>query len=475
MPTPAPSVLWLVQGKETLPSVRFRVMPFLRQAQALGLEADAVRYPKTFFARVAFHLLGAGAGLAASRKVDVCIVQKRLLSRLELALLRRRCHKLVYDFDDAVWTDQQHSSPPGGGIHWQRFLAQQEAFDHFVAGNEYLASAIRSHAPVLTLASPLDTSVYTPALHPESTPQALNVVPVASPDASSLHAATAPEAASEAPTRHSDNAPVVAAHVPNEAALHAETVPGTSLGPADNAPVVAAHAPNEAALHAEAAPGTSLGPADNAPVVANAHVAAVVVSGKASGKDCGKECGKASGKDCEAATLGNSRSPVIGWMGTDSYFDELLVVAPAIVAATGRLIRVVSNRPPVGALASLCEFHLWTPEGELELLRSFDIGLMPLTDTPYTRGKCGFKLLQYMACGVVPVASGVGFNREIITHGVNGMLVDSPDAWAEHLQTLLHDAPLRQRLAQEARKTVVERFDVRPAARRLFQALGLLD
>lgn len=454
MPTPAPSVLWLVQGKETLPSVRFRVMPFLRQAQALGLEADAVRYPKTFFARVAFHLLGAGAGLAASRKVDVCIVQKRLLSRLELALLRRRCHKLVYDFDDAVWTDQQHSSPPGGGIHWQRFLAQQEAFDHFVAGNEYLASAIHSHAPVLTLASPLDTSVYTPALHPESTPQALNVVPVASPDASSLHAETAPEAASEAPTRHSDNAPVVAAHVPNEAALHAET-----------------------------APGTSLGPADNAPVVAGVHVAAVVVSGKAagkasgkaSGKDCGKECGKASGKDCEAATLGNSRSPVIGWMGTDSYFDELLVVAPAIVAATGRLIRVVSNRPPVGALASLCEFHLWTPEGELELLRSFDIGLMPLTDTPYTRGKCGFKLLQYMACGVVPVASGVGFNREIITHGVNGMLVDSPDAWAEHLQTLLHDAPLRQRLAQEARKTVVERFDVRPAARRLFQALGLLD
>lgn len=473
MPTPAPSILWLVQGKETLPSVRFRVIPFLRQAQALGLEADAVRYPKTFFARVAFHLLGAGAGLAASRKVDVCIVQKRLLSRLELALLRCRCHKLVYDFDDAVWTDQQHSSPPGGGIHWQRFLAQQEAFDHFVAGNEYLASAIRSHTPVLTLASPLDTSVYTPALHPESTTQTLNVVPVASPEASSLHAETAPEATSEAPTRHSDNAFVVDdVHAPSVAALHAEAVPGTSLGPADNASVVDdVHAPTVAVLHAEAAPVTATRCNENAPVGAGVHVTAVVVSGKASGKECSKECSK----DCEAATRGEDRSPVIGWMGTDSYFDELLVVAPAIVAATGRPIRVVSNRPPVGALASLCEFHLWTPEGELDLLRSFDIGLMPLTDTPYTRGKCGFKLLQYMACGVVPVASGVGFNREIISHGVNGMLVDSPDAWAEHLQTLLHDAPLRQRLAQEARKTVVERFDVRPAARRLFQALGLLD
>ncbi|MDR1241245.1 MAG: glycosyltransferase, partial [Deltaproteobacteria bacterium] len=94
-----------------------------------------------------------------------------------------------------------------------------------------------------------------------------------------------------------------------------------------------------------------------------------------------------------------------------------------------------------------------------ELLQSFDIGLMPLEDTPYTRGKGGFKLLQYMACGVVPVASAVGMNKEIITHGRDGFLVRKGESWKPYVESLLN-SELRAKMGEEARKTVCTRFDL---------------
>ena len=98
---------------------------------------------------------------------------------------------------------------------------------------------------------------------------------------------------------------------------------------------------------------------------------------------------------------------------------------------------------------------------------------MPLTDDAYTRGKCGFKLLQYMATGAVPVASDVGFNREIVRHGENGLLVREPGDWARHVAALAEDPAMRARLSAAARKTVVERFSLDKTAKKLWTALGL--
>ena len=97
----------------------------------------------------------------------------------------------------------------------------------------------------------------------------------------------------------------------------------------------------------------------------------------------------------------------------------------------------------------------WTIDGELEVLRGFTIGIMPLQDTVWERGKCGFKLLQYMACGVPVIGSPVGVNIDIIEDGINGFLADSLEEWRSKLERLIQDPELRQNLAARGRQTVV--------------------
>jgi len=83
-----------------------------------------------------------------------------------------------------------------------------------------------------------------------------------------------------------------------------------------------------------------------------------------------------------------------------------------------------------------------------------DIGIMPLPDSPWARGKCGYKLIQYMACGLPVVASPVGVNRQIVEHGVNGFLAETDDEWREALATLVADPDLRRRMGAAGRKKV---------------------
>ena len=100
----------------------------------------------------------------------------------------------------------------------------------------------------------------------------------------------------------------------------------------------------------------------------------------------------------------------------------------------------------------------WTEDTEVASIASFDIGIMPLVDEPFERGKCGYKLIQYMACGLPVVASPVGVNRQIVEHGVNGFLAETPEQWEEALQTLLADAGLRQRMGQAGKQKVERQY-----------------
>ena len=91
-------------------------------------------------------------------------------------------------------------------------------------------------------------------------------------------------------------------------------------------------------------------------------------------------------------------------------------------------------------------------------MRRFDVGIMPLPAEPWARGKCGFKLIQYMACGLPVVASPVGVNAEIVEPGVNGLLASTIAEWVQALEALRADVELRQRLGQAGRKRVEERY-----------------
>jgi len=102
----------------------------------------------------------------------------------------------------------------------------------------------------------------------------------------------------------------------------------------------------------------------------------------------------------------------------------------------------------------------WDFEDEIQDLHSLDIGLMPLIDDPWSRGKCGFKLLQYMASGIPSVSSPVGVNKEIIKDGVNGMLATEESEWIEKITMLIKDANLRNSIAKRGRKRVVENYSL---------------
>ena len=106
----------------------------------------------------------------------------------------------------------------------------------------------------------------------------------------------------------------------------------------------------------------------------------------------------------------------------------------------------------------------WSEASEISSLQTLDVGVMPLTDGLFERGKCGYKLIQYMACGLPVVASPVGVNKELVKHGVNGFLADSTEDWMQALKTLCNDPALRERMGAAGRRLVEEHYSLEGCA-----------
>jgi glycosyltransferase involved in cell wall biosynthesis len=117
----------------------------------------------------------------------------------------------------------------------------------------------------------------------------------------------------------------------------------------------------------------------------------------------------------------------------------------------------------------------WKLEDEIEAIEQFDIGIMPLPDDEYSQGKCGFKLLQYMALGIPSVASPIGVNRKIISHGINGFTASTPDEWFTAISALIVNCGLRKSIGIKARETVESGFNLQTAATRLVKILDGLN
>jgi glycosyltransferase involved in cell wall biosynthesis len=169
---------------------------------------------------------------------------------------------------------------------------------------------------------------------------------------------------------------------------------------------------------------------------------------------------------------------VIGWSGsitTIAHFQHAVPALRRIKAKYGDRVafRVVGDgafRQPELGIAGLP----WRKDSELDDLRAMDIGIMPLPDDEWARGKCGLKGLQYMALGIPALMSPVGVNSEIITPGVNGFLPRNEDEWVEQLSRLVDDADLRRRIGEAGRDTVVQRYSTlawRDRYLQLFNAL----
>jgi glycosyltransferase involved in cell wall biosynthesis len=154
---------------------------------------------------------------------------------------------------------------------------------------------------------------------------------------------------------------------------------------------------------------------------------------------------------------------VIGWMGTHSgfcYLHALDDVWRDLQGRHGVILRVVSNGD-YEAEGLRVENIRWSLEREVELLHSFDIGVMPLIETPFERGKAGFKLLQCMAVGMATVASPVGVNRAICGEDESrALLARTPEEWHEQLERLITDPALRERIGAAAHRLVLERYDL---------------
>jgi glycosyltransferase involved in cell wall biosynthesis len=160
----------------------------------------------------------------------------------------------------------------------------------------------------------------------------------------------------------------------------------------------------------------------------------------------------------------NKGTVIIGWTGSHSTLKYLEGIENVLQTIEKRYkhvsFLVIANREPDLNISRL-RFIKWRENTEVQDLLTIDIGLMPLSDDDWTRGKCGFKALQYMALGIPPVSSPVGVNRNIIQDGVNGYLVQSHDEWVAALSKLIEDVTQRKIIGENAAKKIEQEYSVK--------------
>ncbi|MCX7875228.1 MAG: glycosyltransferase [Melioribacteraceae bacterium] len=159
----------------------------------------------------------------------------------------------------------------------------------------------------------------------------------------------------------------------------------------------------------------------------------------------------------------------IGWLGTPTtsvYLYELENVFEKLYKLGNIKFSFVGARK---LEFKNFEYHLieWDEEKEVEEISKFDVGIMPLKDGPFERGKCGFKLIQYLACEIPVVGSPVGINDKIIQHGINGFKATNENEWYEYLLKLKDDRDLREKMGKNGRALVEEKYSLKNNAKKI--------
>jgi glycosyltransferase involved in cell wall biosynthesis len=167
----------------------------------------------------------------------------------------------------------------------------------------------------------------------------------------------------------------------------------------------------------------------------------------------------------------SSGPPVIGWTGSYSTVQHLDTLRGALKKLAEResfQLRVIGTPsyqcPPIDV-----EAMPWRADTELRDLSAIDIGVMPLPDDKWSKGKCGLKALQFMALGIPTICSPVGVNTDIIQDDQNGFLASTEDEWVEKLSRLLRSRELRQRLGQAGRATIEQKYSAITQTPRVYE------
>jgi len=164
----------------------------------------------------------------------------------------------------------------------------------------------------------------------------------------------------------------------------------------------------------------------------------------------------------------------IGWIGTPSTQHYIGLAGEALRFAhrslKARIVLIGASRNPLADTP--VELRQWRESTEATELAEIDVGIMPLSDSPWELGKCGYKLLQYMACGKPVVASPVGVNREIVEHGVNGYLASTSGDWIDAFRALHGDLNRASKMGSAGRAKVERAYSLAAVAPRVARILS---
>lgn len=163
------------------------------------------------------------------------------------------------------------------------------------------------------------------------------------------------------------------------------------------------------------------------------------------------------------------------WIGSSSTRKYLEAALPALENAARQVpklrLKIIADFTLQSQTLPILDVR-WDAQTEAREIASAHIGIAPMVDNDWTRGKCGLKVLQYMAAGLPVISSRAGVNAEIVRHGENGLLVDSADDWARSIAALANDEALRNRLGQSGQELVRREYTLEVAVERLLQAVA---
>lgn len=169
-----------------------------------------------------------------------------------------------------------------------------------------------------------------------------------------------------------------------------------------------------------------------------------------------------------------SEPVIIGWIGsptTFKYVENLMPVLEKLIENYHCQVHIVGAKSSSAAMKNI-EFIPWTEATEVSSIKKFNIGIMPLNNTPWELGKCSYKLIQYMGCGIPVVASPVGMNKDVVEEGINGFFASDNQEWYDVLEKLITDNNLQKGLGGLGRRKVENEYSLSIKATLLISVLN---
>jgi glycosyltransferase involved in cell wall biosynthesis len=178
-------------------------------------------------------------------------------------------------------------------------------------------------------------------------------------------------------------------------------------------------------------------------------------------------------------TKKNQEKFVIGWSGTSSSFPYLLSIVKQLLAFFKNhpavILKICSDRFPteLSALSKYLVFEKWSSQDEVRQIQEFDVGLMPMENSEWTKGKCSYKMLLYASCGVPTIASNFGMNKDVLAFGKLGIGCDSVDMWSDALNFVFENRDSLNSVFPDCRKVIEDNFSLTVVSHTISKAMKL--